>query len=119
MSSIFIKLKSKFLKLNKLHARTAAKGGCKKDPSKVEETEEVIPDLEKFVDEVHPVIFDESMKFGSEEDTVVDKSKAFNGTLLTDTLTYTGMKIKPKKEEPGNVKTPEPEKRMAPRPVFR
>ena len=97
------------------------KSGAKNDPSKEEETDEAIPELEKFADEVHPVIFDESMKFGSEEDTVVDKLKlkAFDGTLLTDTLNYTGMKIKPKKEEPSCAKTPEPEKRMAPRPVFR
>ena len=81
-----------------------------------------MPSLEKYADEVHPSIFDESMSFGEEEIPSINKIKvkAFDKMLMTDVMGYTGAKLRMKKEDPSpRARTPEPEKRTAPRPVFR
>ena len=80
------------------------------------------------MDEVHPMVFDESMKFGSseeegtkKEDSMILGRKAFDNILLSEVSQYTGVapRLKIKELRSPRSRTPEPEKNAAPRPVFR
>ena len=86
-------------------------------PDLMDDAEEATEDLEKPSDEVHPALFDESMRFSFSKDVSKRaRSKIFDKMTLTDVVEYTGMV---EKMEPNNAGTPGPDKKAAPRPVFR